>query len=148
MKSFRNQDTHTYCLLLLNRPEKQQATNFGGKTRHGLPDKSNGMKSTVLSLSLLVCMSVLARNILCQRPCSLCSYVCNGLPGPAHPHKVKFCLIAFSYMGRETITYIRAERTRPLTQNISGQYRHTYEQREGSHIFTVYLGIFLIKPCF
>ena len=29
--------------------------------------------------------TVFARNILCQSPCSLCLYVCNGLLGPAHP---------------------------------------------------------------
>ena len=36
-------------------------------------------------------------------------------------------------------TYIRAERKRPWRQNIPGQYRHTYEQREretdGFHAF-------------
>ena len=63
-----------------------------------------------------------------------------------------FCLIACSYTSRKRTfhfgrvywswkanTCIRAKRTRPLTQNISGQYRHTYEHREQeSHIFTVY----------
>ena len=39
-------------------------------------------------------MSVLARNILSQRPCTVCSYVCNGLPRPAHPPKVKYSLSA------------------------------------------------------
>ena len=43
---------------------------------------------------LSVCMSVLAGNILSQRPCSLCSYVCNGLPRQAHPPKVKYSLSA------------------------------------------------------
>ena len=48
------------------------------------------MKSICFSLSLLICMYKLARNILSQSCCSLCSYVCVGLPGPADPHKVKF----------------------------------------------------------
>ena len=39
-------------------------------------------------------MSVLARNILCPKPCSLCLYVCNGLPRQAHPPKVKYSLSA------------------------------------------------------
>ena len=39
-------------------------------------------------------MSVLARNILSQRPCSLCLYVCNGVPRQAHPPKVKYSLFA------------------------------------------------------
>ena len=43
---------------------------------------------------LSACMSVLARNVLSQRPCSLCSYVCNGLPRPVHPPKVKYSLYA------------------------------------------------------
>ena len=54
------------------------------------------------------------------------------------------CLLIYSrerifHFGRvclswKTITYIWAERTRPWTQNISGQYRHTYKQRE-SHSY-------------
>ena len=39
-------------------------------------------------------MSVLARKILCPRPCSLCLYVCNALPRQAHPPKVKYSLSA------------------------------------------------------
>ena len=70
------------------------------------------MKSTCFSLSLLICMYVLARNILSQWPCSLCSYVCNGIPGPAHPAKVKYslrshklhCLFPYSYEQRENIS--------------------------------------------
>ena len=54
----------------------------------------------LLVLSLLVCMSVLARNILCQRPCSLCSYVCNGLPRQAHPPKVKYSLSGHTNKGK------------------------------------------------
>ena len=37
-------------------------------------------------------MYVLARNILSPSSCSLCSYICIGLPGPVHPHKVKYSL--------------------------------------------------------
>ena len=43
---------------------------------------------------LSVRMCVLARNILSQSCCSLCSYVCIGLPRPAHPPKVKYSLSA------------------------------------------------------
>ena len=100
-----------------------------------------------------------------------CSYVCIGhknsvskalfsllvcmycLPRQAHPPKVKYSLSAvyeqairiFHFvrvcLSWKTITYIQAERTKPWTQNISGQYRHTYEQREreretdGFHVF-------------
>ena len=39
-----------------------------------------------------LCVYVLARNILSPRSCFLCSYVCIGLPGPAHPTKVKYSL--------------------------------------------------------
>ena len=55
------------------------------------------------------------------------------------------CLLVYSrerifHFGRvcwswKTTTYIQVERTRPWTQNISGQYRHTYEQRE-SHSYS------------
>ena len=67
--------------------------NFGtGKIRTRSSLQSNDMNS------LSLCMSVLARKILCPRPCSLCLYVCNGLPGLAHPHKVKYsnCLLVHS----------------------------------------------------
>ena len=71
---------------------------------------------------------------------SLCSYVCNGLPGPAHPPKVKYslrshqihCLLPCSYEQRENISlwegvlvledhyiHMNRERTRALRQNIS-----------------------------
>ena len=59
---------HYYCQPILEL----------GRSEHGLPPQSNDMNS--LSLSLSLCMSVLVRKILCPRPCSLCSYVCNGLP--------------------------------------------------------------------
>ena len=39
-------------------------------------------------------MHVLARNIVSPRSCSLCSYVCIGLPRQAHPPKVKYSLSA------------------------------------------------------
>ena len=39
----------------------------------------------------------------------------------------------------KTITYIRAEKTRPVRQNISGQYRHTYEQRENKQATDIFL---------
>ena len=61
---------------------------------------------------LLVCMSVLARNILCPRPCCLCSYVCNGLPRQAHPPKVKYSLSAHTNKGK-------ANGVRAIRQNIS-----------------------------
>ena len=54
----------------------------------------------LLVLSLFVCMSVLARNILSHRPCFLCSYVCNGLPRQAHPPKVKYSLSAHMNKGK------------------------------------------------
>ena len=47
-----------------------------------------------LYIQWLACSYVLARKILCPRSCSLCSYVCNGLPGPAPLPKVKYSLSA------------------------------------------------------
>ena len=41
-----------------------------------------------------ICGLLAARKILCPRPCSLCSYVCNGLPRQVHPPKVKYSLSA------------------------------------------------------
>ena len=38
--------------------------------------------------------SLLIAVALCFMSCSLCSYVCIGLPGPAHPPKVKYSLKA------------------------------------------------------
>ena len=38
----------------------------------------------------------------------------------------------------KTITYIWAERTRPWTQNFSGQYRHTERERERVHIIRLW----------
>ena len=46
----------------------------------------------------------------------------------------------------KTITYIRAERTRPLRQNISSQYRHTYQQRE-SHSHIIYNNMYYYFQC-
>ena len=66
----------------------------------------------LLVLSLLVCMSVLARNILSQRPCSLCSYICNGLPRQAHPPKVKYSLSVHTNKGK-------ANGVQAIRQNIS-----------------------------
>ena len=37
---------------------------------------------------------MLALNTVSKSSFSLCSYVCNGLPGPAHPPKVKYSLSA------------------------------------------------------
>ena len=54
----------------------------------------------LLVLSLLICMCVLARNILSQSCCSLCSYVCIGLPRPTHPPKVKYSLSACMSKGK------------------------------------------------
>ena len=101
---------------------------------------------------LSACMCVLARNILSQSSCSLCSYVCIGLPIPPHPPKVKYSLSACTSKQLDRIfhfvrvcwswkanTYIQAERTTALRQNISGQYTHSYQQREretdGFHAF-------------
>ena len=53
-----------------------------------------------MGFSLLICMSVLARNILSPRPFSFCSYVCIGLPRPAHPPKVKYSLSAGKIKGK------------------------------------------------
>ena len=96
---------------LLNRPEKQQFTIF---LREDLPQSSWSIKwhEIHLFLSLFACMYVLGRNILSQSCCSLCSYVCIGLPGPAHPLKVKYslrsdqlyCLFPCSYEQRENIS--------------------------------------------
>ena len=97
-------------------------------------------------------MCVLAINILSQSSCSLCLYVCIGLPRPPHPPKVKYSLSAcmskqldriFYFMrvcwSWKASTYIQAERLTDLKQNISGQHTHTYEQREretdGFHAF-------------
>ena len=90
-------------------------------------------------LSALMC--VLARNILSQSSCSLCLYVCIGLPRPPHPPKVKYSLSAHTSKQLDRIfhfvrvcrswkanTYIQAERTTALRQNISCQYIHTYDK--------------------
>ena len=85
-----------------------------------------------MAFSLLVCMSVLARNILSPRPFSLCSYVCVGLPRPAHPPKVKYSLSAHMNKGK-------ANGVQPIRQNISlwegvlvleGQYIHTSREKK------------------
>ena len=57
-------------------------------------------------------MYLLARNILSSRSCSLCSYVCIGLPRPAHPPKVKYSLSAHMNKGK-------ANRVQAIRQNIS-----------------------------
>ena len=96
------------------------------------------MKSTCFSLALLVCMYVLASNILFQSSCSLCSYVCIGLPGPAHPHKVKYslrsdhihCLFPCSYMRRENISLCEGVLV------LEAQYIHT--SRENKSFETEY----------
>ena len=50
MKSFRNQDTLiVFALIFLKGLESSKITVFEGKTCHGLPDKLNDMKSTVLA---------------------------------------------------------------------------------------------------
>ena len=95
-----------------------------------------------VSLSLLVCMYVSARNILSQS-CSLCLYVHIGLPGPAHPPKVKYslrsdqlqCLFPCLYKQREYFTLGGcAGLGRPI---------HTYEQREQQ----LWDRIFLANKC-
>ena len=57
-------------------------------------------------------MSVLARNILSQRLCSLCLYVCNGVPRQAHLPKVKYSLSAHMNKGK-------ANGVQAIRQNIS-----------------------------
>ena len=85
-----------------------------------------------MGFSLLVCMSVLARNFLSPRPFSLCSYVCIGLPKPAHPPKVKYSLSVGMNKGK-------ANGVQAIRQNISlwegvlvpqGQYRHTSREKK------------------
>ena len=107
------------------------------------------MKSICFSLSLLVCMYVLARNILSQSCCSLCSYVCIGLPGPAQPPKVKYslrsdqlhCLFTCLYEQRENISlwegvlvlqgqYIHMSRENNSFETEYFWSIHTYKQRE------------------
>ena len=53
---------------------------------------------------------------------SFCSYTNKQLDRIFH-----FGRVCWSWKAN---TYIQAERTRPLRQNFSGQYMHTYEQRE------------------
>ena len=77
---------------------------------------------------------ILGRNILSQSYCSLCLYVCIGLPGPAHPHKVKYslrsdklhCLFPCSYEQRENISLWEGVLV------LEGQYIHTSRE---SHSF-------------
>ena len=87
---------------------------------------------------LSACMYLLARNILSPRSCSLCSYVCIGLPRPAHPPKVKYSLSAHMNKGK-------ANGVQAIRQNISlcegvlvleGQYIHT--SRENKTLETEY----------
>ena len=49
-----------------------------------------GSKAYMNPCSLLM----LALNTVSKSSFSLCLYVCNGLPGPTHPPKVKFSLSA------------------------------------------------------
>ena len=71
----------------------------------------NEKEPTPISLHY-ICMSVLARNILSPRPFSLWSYVCIGLPRPAHPPKVKYSLSARTNKGK-------ANGVQAIRQNIS-----------------------------
>ena len=121
------------------------------------------MKSTCFSLSLLICMYIWDRNILSQRPCSLCSYVCNGIPGPAHPPKVKYslrshklhCLFPCSYEQRENISlwegvlvledhYIQTSRENKAFKTEYFWPVHTYtraKREEASHRYTCALSM-------
>ena len=129
------------------------------------------MKSTSFSLSLSlslcsnVCMYVLARNILSQSSCSLCSYVCIGLSGPAHPHKVKYslrsdqihCFFLGLHMSRENISlwvdvlvfedqYIHTSRENTSFETkYSGQYIHT--SRENDIHMHMYPGSLTSQEC-
>ena len=100
---------------------------------HGLPDQLNGMKLTCFSLSLCsyVCMYVLVRIILSQRPCSLCSYACNGIPGPTHPPKMKYSLRSHKLHCLFPLL-VQAEREYFTLGGCACLERplHTYEQRE------------------
>ena len=73
---------------------------------------------------LSACMCVLARNILFQSSCSLCSYVCIGLPRPPHPPKVKYSLSAGIRASNETEYFTLWGCAGP------GRPIHTYKQRE------------------
>ena len=94
-------------------------------------------------------MYVLARNILFQSSCALCSYVSNGLPRPAHLHKVKYslrsdqihCLFPCLYEQRENISlwegvlvledhYIHTSRENKSFKTEYFWLIHTYKQRE------------------
>ena len=138
-----------------NRTFQANYSQLGDSARNHLADKIWGClfsSSTNILCPLLTSITYICGNILSPRPFSLCSYVCIGLPRPAHPPKVKYLSLLYVskqldrifHFGRvcwswKANTCIRAERKRPWRQNISGQYRHTYEQRkretDGFHAF-------------
>ena len=114
--------------------------------RKSLPRSSNKLKSHV---SLSACMYVLGRNILSQSSCSLCLYTCSGLPGSAHPHKIKYslrsdqihCLFPFLCKQRENISlwegvvvledhYMHTNRENKSFETEYFCPIHTYEQRQ------------------
>ena len=86
-----------------------------------------------MEFSLLVCMSVLARNILSPGPFSLCSYVCIGHPRPAHPPEVKYSLSAHTNKG--IANGVQAIRQNfPLWEGVlvlEGYYIHTSREKKG-----------------
>ena len=135
MKSFRNTDTHTHIVCWTDL--KSNKLIFW---REELPWSCWSIKwyEIHLFLSLLICMYVLGRNILSQSCCSLCSYACIGLPGPAHPPKVKYslrsdklhCLFPSSYKQRENISLWEGVLV------LEGQYIHT--SRESNSFETEY----------
>ena len=101
-----------------------------GRSEHGLPPQSNDMKS----LSLSVCLYWLEKFCVQGLALSVCMYVMifqdkhiltkwnilsNCLLVHSRERIFHFGRVCWSW---KTITYIRAERARPWTQNFSGQY--------------------------
>ena len=95
-------------------------------------------------------MYVLGRNILSQSSCSLCSYVCIGLPRPAHPPKVKYSLLVYKQAIRQNISlcegvlvlegkYIHTSRENKSFETEYFCPIHTYKQRERNRWILCYL---------
>ena len=107
---------------------------------------------------LSACMSVLARNIMCPKPCSLCSYVCNALPRQAHPHKVKYSLSAvYEQAIRQNISlcegvlvledhYIHTSRENKALDTEFFWPIQMYREREGVHIIRLWGKTVLVFP--
>ena len=122
---------HSYQILEQGRPEQ------------GLPTQSNDMDS----FSVSVCLYW--PEIFCLQSIVLSAHMYVMVFQDKHIltkwNILSNCFLVYSrerifHFGRvclfwKTITYIQAERTRLWTQNISGQYRHTYKQRE-CHSYT------------